>query len=523
MFQVAYEISISSHKKYDECKLTELVSLLDAYGYKDVDYLHKLLLEENKKKYSGKAFVKINVSEEEEIWQHVTSRSILVKGVIQIWSEGSSYDEVLKNLMTKKYLFEETLDNKKWCFYFNAFGKVINQEEKIKKMNFFKSLLDKYNSVDLLNPDVQLGLLEEYDQTDKGTLKTVYFGKCVALRKYNKSLIFGGNTGDVGMDTEVDAIEDVGGNEGGNATSTVSCAAEWRRRAENPKVAWWTHYALNRRPILGPTTTDNELAFIMCNIAKIKSGHIVLDPFVGSGGLLITASIFNAICIGNDIDIRLLKGYKLSYLNPHMKHKNNKKSIFENFVYYNLNMPEILVSDNSRPVWNFFHRPWVDAIVTDPPYGHRATVRMCVKSPKRVPGKSIKGGSGDNSAAGSRGESDVQTGEEGEDCGEIVEASNDCDEDESKKVKCLMNTKTVAYSCSSAVKDLLNIASHVLVDNGMLVFLLPIQTETLEEDIALLNHEDFTLISYDFQSFTPTTGRFIVSMKRKCRQSASSN
>lgn len=273
-----------------------------------------------------------------------------------------------------------------------------------------------------------------------------------------------------------------------------------------PKIAWWTSYALNKRPILGPTTTDNDLAFIMCNIAKIKKGDIVLDPFVGSGGLLITSSIFGAICIGNDIDIRLLKGYKLSYLNPHMKHKSNNKSIFENFLYYNLNIPEIIVSDNSNPTWNFFHKPWVDAIITDPPYGNRATVRICVNNNVEM--------------------NNVQNRDILPICVENEQSINEynnnnlCSSEEKlkKKEKNISNAKTITYNCTSAVKDLLNIASNVLVDNGMLVFLFPVQLDTIQEEINILKHSDFYLISYDLQTFTPITGRLIVSMQRKARK-----
>jgi len=37
---------------------------------------------------------------------------------------------------------------------------------------------------------------------------------------------------------------------------------------------------------------DNDLAFIMANIAQIKRGDFVWDPFVGTGGLLIPVSHF---------------------------------------------------------------------------------------------------------------------------------------------------------------------------------------------------------------------------------------
>ncbi|EUD67729.1 hypothetical protein C922_01918 [Plasmodium inui San Antonio 1] len=489
-------IWFSSHNKYDECKITELKSLLHIFGYKDEG---KALLNHTNK-HKGEVFVKVTLPEDID-WKSVISRSVLIKGIIQIWSEGPTYDDVLNDLLSKEHLFSSHLEDKKWRFHFNSFGKIVSQNDKVKKMEHFKVILDKYPKVDLSSPEVELGLLEEYDQNNMGILKKIFFGKSMALRKNNRTLVYRRND-------EGHMINDV--------------------RTKKTQLAWWIHYSLNKRPVLGPTTTDNELAFLMCNIAKIKAGHIVLDPFVGSGGLLITSSIFNAICVGNDIDIRLLKGYKIAYLNPHMQHKSRNKNIFENFLHYDLSLPEILVSDNSKPVWNAFHKPWVDAIVTDPPYGNRATVRICLRnahaggsSNGKAPENGVPLPGGDNTdsddSSGSNKSADNSQRCHFSDKDEPG-SSPQCDSVDRKRVKSLMTTKTVTYSCTAAVRDLLNIASITLVDNGMLVFLLPVQLDNLEEEIAILKHDDFFLISYDLQTFTPCSGRLIVSMQRKCRK-----
>ena len=44
----------------------------------------------------------------------------------------------------------------------------------------------------------------------------------------------------------------------------------------------------------------------MANQAQIKDGDIVLDPFVGSGSLLVAASQFGGYIIGTDIDFLML-------------------------------------------------------------------------------------------------------------------------------------------------------------------------------------------------------------------------
>ena len=58
---------------------------------------------------------------------------------------------------------------------------------------------------------------------------------------------------------------------------------------------------------------------------------MVLDPFVGTGGILVACGHFGAFCVGTDIDIRILRG-------------KGGKSIFTNFQQYGLPPPELIRS-----------------------------------------------------------------------------------------------------------------------------------------------------------------------------------
>lgn len=51
---------------------------------------------------------------------------------------------------------------------------------------------------------------------------------------------------------------------------------------------------------------DPQLSILMANQAKVQNGDIVLDPFVGTGSLLITASMFGGYTLGTDIDYMML-------------------------------------------------------------------------------------------------------------------------------------------------------------------------------------------------------------------------
>jgi tRNA (guanine10-N2)-methyltransferase len=74
---------------------------------------------------------------------------------------------------------------------------------------------------------------------------------------------------------------------------------------------WYNRYMLTKREYLGPTSTDTELAFLMCNQAQITSESVVFDPFCGTGSILVAAANFRAMCFGADIDMRVLRGWSV--------------------------------------------------------------------------------------------------------------------------------------------------------------------------------------------------------------------
>ena len=74
-------------------------------------------------------------------------------------------------------------------------------------------------------------------------------------------------------------------------------------------------YKLSNRIYLGPTSTDNDLAFLMCNQGNVRDGSLVFDPFVGTGGLLIPPASFGAYTFGCDLDMRVLNGYAVGRIN----------------------------------------------------------------------------------------------------------------------------------------------------------------------------------------------------------------
>lgn len=121
---------------------------------------------------------------------------------------------------------------------------------------------------------------------------------------------------------------------------------------------------LKKREYLGPTSMDTELSLIMANMGHVRPGTVVLDPFVGTGSILLACAKFGGFCFGADIDIRVLRG-------------KAGKNVATNFDQYKLTQPEILRCDTSMLGQNLRGggRGFFGAIVCDPPYGIRAGAR----------------------------------------------------------------------------------------------------------------------------------------------------
>jgi len=106
-----------------------------------------------------------------------------------------------------------------------------------------------------------------------------------------------------------------------------------------------------KKPFFHPSMMNATLARVMCNLAGITPGEIVLDPFCGGGGILCEAFLIGAKVIGVDLSWRLLTG-SIDNLSP----IGSNYGIVQGDVR---NLPVRLC----------------DCIVTDPPYGRASSTR----------------------------------------------------------------------------------------------------------------------------------------------------
>lgn len=136
---------------------------------------------------------------------------------------------------------------------------------------------------------------------------------------------------------------------------------------------------------MGPTCTENTLAFLMANQGQVKEKDFVLDPFLGTGSLLVPPSHFGALCFGQDIEYRVLHGTGVGRINKKSQYYKEKKDFVEsynpklhlNFIQYGFPIPCIHRMDTVTNVYH--HKHFFDAIICDPPYGRSAASKTIGK------------------------------------------------------------------------------------------------------------------------------------------------
>lgn len=105
-----------------------------------------------------------------------------------------------------------------------------------------------------------------------------------------------------------------------------------------------------KKPFFHPSAMQAKLARCMINLAKPKAGETVLDPFCGTGTMLIEAKLIGCQALGLDIQRRMTKG------------------TIRNMAHFKVKPEGIIVADAKDPPLTK-----VDCVVTDPPYGISST------------------------------------------------------------------------------------------------------------------------------------------------------
>ena len=105
---------------------------------------------------------------------------------------------------------------------------------------------------------------------------------------------------------------------------------------------------VGERPFFSPISLHPKFARALINLTGVKKGGTVLDPFCGTGGIVIEAAAMGMKAMASDFDEEMVIGTQ------------------ENMDFYGLDLADFEVLDIGE-IGNRFHD--VDAICTDPPYG----------------------------------------------------------------------------------------------------------------------------------------------------------
>ncbi|KAJ3345601.1 hypothetical protein HDU83_003901 [Entophlyctis luteolus] len=339
------------------------------------------------------------------------TRSILIKEIIELWAHADSLDALLEEVRAIPIEQHNQYLHKRFKFNVSVFGSTLTIAQQVQQIERF-SFLPYLGDIDLKTPEVVFTLYQDfYDFPNQGLPSPenpirLFWGPFVAAG--DRALI--------------------------------------------------QKYDLKKRDYLGTTSMDAELSLIMSNVALVKSGSFVLDPFVGTGSFLFTSSHFGAFTMGADIDGRQIRG------------KDNK-NIDSNAKQYDLTHRILgtVVCDIAHHPWRA--TPFWDAIICDPPYGVRAGAKKISINPKTPPKTSTHNPDG------------------------------------SPKLP-----QTVPYPLPEVLTDLTSFAAVHLVPGGRLVYWLPTITETYTpRDFP--RHSRLRLLDNCEQNFNKWARRLIVMEK----------
>lgn len=111
---------------------------------------------------------------------------------------------------------------------------------------------------------------------------------------------------------------------------------------------------VQNRPFFSPISLHPRLARVLVNLSSVRKDQVLLDPFCGTGGILLEAGLIGVKVIGSDIEDKMIVGSKRT------------------LDFYNIDNYHLYCSDIGK-IKSFANS--VDAVVTDLPYGKSTTTK----------------------------------------------------------------------------------------------------------------------------------------------------
>ncbi|KAG8812167.1 hypothetical protein FRC17_002165 [Serendipita sp. 399] len=382
-----------------------------------------------------------------ELEKEVHAQYIAQRAVYELWVVASSKEE-LHSRNHKISALWRPFENDSFRFDVTAINHTIPMARQHEVIEDF-AYMDYKGNIEMKNPSVVLAYFEEYPRKNilrrrnegDGKYERVYFGRLVAesacrhlISKFNvKKRVYYGNTT---MDAEISLLM---------ANQALVC--------DSLRV---------------------ESLYLPPRLRKASSGKLVYDPFVGTGSMLYVSSVmvlrsylnlrqtsayFGAMVLGSDIDGRQMRGKNLD--TPGIFRSASQYGVLDRIL-------DCCTFDITRSPLR--RGNFLDAIISDPPYGVRAGAKR------------------------------------------LGRAKRDGELPSVQMAELTASFAKVPYELSDLTADLVLLARYLLKEGGRLVWFLPTPTEEYQ-DVDIPVCEGMEVVANSVQNFGKW-GRRLITMRK---------
>ncbi|TIB77546.1 hypothetical protein E3Q23_01315 [Wallemia mellicola] len=256
----------------------------------------------------------------------LASRCVLIKYIIRLLADGSTYEELHDNNKKAEYLWDQYKDS---TFSVNVEAAYISlpREKRTAIIEQF-SYMQLRGKVRCKNPEVQFEVYEEHKAIDNDPAIDHFNKQRVLHRVYFGTFLADGQRGLI------------------------------------------SKFDVKKRKYFGNTSMESEVTVLMANQALARKGTLVWDPFAGTGSMLYLCAFFGSYVMGSDLDGRQMRGQANKQNKGHPDSRSGgiiaaakDYGVLDKFL-------DLFTADVTRIGWRLGGT--LNAIVTDPPYGVRA-------------------------------------------------------------------------------------------------------------------------------------------------------
>ncbi|KAK2764856.1 hypothetical protein FQN53_006938 [Emmonsiellopsis sp. PD_33] len=251
----------------------------------------------------------------------IISRSILAKGIYELWGQGQTYEELHADIQKRTANKWADYRTPSFKFSMDSYAGKRSAKQKTELIQSF-SYMDFRGPIIMKDPDQEFCIFEEYTRSPvkasepRPEPNVIYFGRYIACGSR-------------------DVID---------------------------------KYDLKKRNYISTTSMDAELTLITANMALAAPGKVFFDPFVGTGSFCVAMAHFGTHTLGSDIDGRSFSGKE--------RKKGKSIGLVSNLEQYGIQQYylDAFISDlTNTPIRN---APFLDGIICDPPYGVREGLKV---------------------------------------------------------------------------------------------------------------------------------------------------